>query len=197
MISLIYLGNDITTMTRLKYLPGQTVKCTSSYKEAAKWCSEMPSRDNAIILFDKRSLNEDITAITYLHNNLPGVYIILFTAPLSAEERRQYQRCGIHDTLNKTASITDIHNKIEFISDRANILFSEKTAKKKILHFKIPFWKRAFDVIFSSLAILILSPVFILTAISIKLESKGPIWYKSKRVGTNYKVFDFLKFRSM
>lgn len=66
MISLIYLGNDITTMTRLKYLPGQTVKCTSSYKEAAKWCSEMPSRDNAIILFDKRSLNEDITAITYL-----------------------------------------------------------------------------------------------------------------------------------
>lgn len=131
MISLIYLGNDITTMTRLKYLPGQTVKCTSSYKEAAKWCSEMPSRDNAIILFDKRSLNEDITAITYLHNNLPGVYIILFTAPLSAEERRQYQRCGIHDTLNKTASITDIHNKIEFISDRANILFSEKTAKKR------------------------------------------------------------------
>lgn len=69
MISLIYLGNDITTMTRLKYLPGQTVKCTSSYKEAAKWCSEMPSQDNAIILFDKRSLNEDITAITYLHNN--------------------------------------------------------------------------------------------------------------------------------
>lgn len=92
MISLIYLGNDITTMTRLKYLPGQTVKCTSSYKEAAKWCSEMPSQDNAIILFDKRSLNEDITAITYLHNNLPGVYIILFTAPLSAEERKQYQR---------------------------------------------------------------------------------------------------------
>lgn len=197
MISLIYLGNDITTMTRLKYLPGQTVKCTSSYKEAAKWCSEMPSHDKAIILFDKRSLNEDITAITYLHNNLPGVYIILFTAPLSTEERKQYQRCGIHDTLNKTASITDIHNKIEFISDRANILFSEKTAKKKILHFKIPFWKRAFDVIFSSLAILVLSPVFILTAISIKLESKGPIWYKSKRVGTNYKIFDFLKFRSM
>ena len=52
-------------------------------------------------------------------------------------------------------------------------------------------------MLFSPLSILILSPVFILTAISIKLESKGPIWYKSKRVGTNYKVFDFLKFRSM
>jgi lipopolysaccharide/colanic/teichoic acid biosynthesis glycosyltransferase len=47
------------------------------------------------------------------------------------------------------------------------------------------------------LAIIILSPVFILTAIAIRLESKGPIVFKSKRVGTNYTVFDFLKFRSM
>jgi lipopolysaccharide/colanic/teichoic acid biosynthesis glycosyltransferase len=36
-----------------------------------------------------------------------------------------------------------------------------------------------------------------LTAIAIKLESKGPILFKSKRVGTNYTIFDFLKFRSM
>ncbi len=197
MINLIYLGNDITTMTRLKYLPGQTVQCTPSYKEAAKWCAEMASIDNAIILFDKRSLNEDITAITYLHKHHPEVYIILFTPTLSAEERTQYLQCGIHDTLNKTASITDIHNKIEFISERADILFSKKTVKKKILHFKIPLWKRTFDIVFSLFSIILLSPVFILTALAVKLESKGPIWYKSKRVGTNYKIFDFLKFRSM
>lgn len=197
MINLIYLGNDITTMTRLKYLPGQTVQCTPSYKEAAKWCAEMASIDNAIILFDKRSLNEDITAITYLHKHHPEVYIILFTPTLSAEERTQYLQCGIHDTLNKTASITDIHNKIEFISERADILFSKKTVKKKILHFKIPLWKRTFDIVFSLFSIILLSPVFILTALAIKFESKGPIWYKSKRVGTNYKIFDFLKFRSM
>jgi len=47
------------------------------------------------------------------------------------------------------------------------------------------------------LAIIILSPVFIITAIAIKLESPGPVLFKSKRVGTNYTVFDFLKFRSM
>ena len=45
--------------------------------------------------------------------------------------------------------------------------------------------------------IIILSPVFIITAIAIRLESKGPIIFKSKRVGTNYTVFNFLKFRSM
>jgi lipopolysaccharide/colanic/teichoic acid biosynthesis glycosyltransferase len=37
----------------------------------------------------------------------------------------------------------------------------------------------------------------LITAIAIKLESKGPVLFKSKRVGTNYTVFDFLKFRSM
>jgi lipopolysaccharide/colanic/teichoic acid biosynthesis glycosyltransferase len=51
--------------------------------------------------------------------------------------------------------------------------------------------------VFSGLAIIILSPIFILTAIAIKLESKGPVLFKSKRVGTNYTIFDFLKFRSM
>ena len=56
---------------------------------------------------------------------------------------------------------------------------------------------RLFDIFFSALAIIILSPVFIITAIAIRLESKGPVIFKSKRVGTNYTVFDFLKFRSM
>ena len=50
---------------------------------------------------------------------------------------------------------------------------------------------------FSLLGIIILSPVFIITAIAIRLESKGPVLFKSKRVGTNYTIFDFLKFRSM
>ena len=37
----------------------------------------------------------------------------------------------------------------------------------------------------------------LLTALAIKMESRGPVLFKSKRVGTNYRVFDFLKFRSM
>ena len=47
------------------------------------------------------------------------------------------------------------------------------------------------------MALLCLSPIFIITVIWIKLEDKGPAFYKSKRVGSNYKVFDFYKFRSM
>lgn len=49
----------------------------------------------------------------------------------------------------------------------------------------------------SSTAILMLSPILITTAFLIRLESNGKIVYKSKRVGSNYKIFDFYKFRSM
>ncbi len=57
--------------------------------------------------------------------------------------------------------------------------------------------KRAIDIIASSLLLLLLMPLFIIIAISIKLGSKGPIIYKSKRAGKGYKVFDFYKFRTM
>ncbi|MDR0894079.1 MAG: sugar transferase [Prevotellaceae bacterium] len=58
-------------------------------------------------------------------------------------------------------------------------------------------WKRTFDVLFSGTAIVILSPVLVGTIIAIRLESKGSVIYKSERVGSNYKIFNFLKFRSM
>ncbi|MEQ8470480.1 MAG: sugar transferase [Marinoscillum sp.] len=57
--------------------------------------------------------------------------------------------------------------------------------------------KRVFDIIVASSVLLLLSPVLVLIALIIKLESPGPIFYVSRRAGTNYKVFNFIKFRSM
>lgn len=57
--------------------------------------------------------------------------------------------------------------------------------------------KRLFDIIFSSLFLIILSPLMLLTAIIIKLDSKGPIFYLDYRTGQYNKKFLFYKFRSM
>jgi lipopolysaccharide/colanic/teichoic acid biosynthesis glycosyltransferase len=64
---------------------------------------------------------------------------------------------------------------------------------------QIKLWslKRAFDILVSATALLFLLPICIITALIIKLESKGPIFYISKRAGTGYKIFNFYKFRSM
>jgi lipopolysaccharide/colanic/teichoic acid biosynthesis glycosyltransferase len=69
--------------------------------------------------------------------------------------------------------------------------------KDNLVLFKMPFWKRAFDIIFSGIVLLFLLPFFIIIALAIRLESKGKVYYTSPRVGTGYRIFGFIKFRSM
>ena len=57
--------------------------------------------------------------------------------------------------------------------------------------------KRLFDIIFSVIAIVLLMPVMIATAIAIKLDSPGPVLFRQKRHGFNNEVVEVLKFRSM
>jgi len=93
--------------------------------------------------------------------------------------------------------VDDIYNRIKSLK----IYFSEiadiKISKQVKYEYKVPIIKRLFDIVVSSFALLLLSPILLITAIAIRLESKGNLVYKSQRVGTGYKIFGFLKFRSM
>ena len=57
--------------------------------------------------------------------------------------------------------------------------------------------KRLIDVVCSFMGVIVLSPLFIIIAIIIKTNSKGPVFFSQKRVGKNGKEFDMYKFRSM
>lgn len=57
--------------------------------------------------------------------------------------------------------------------------------------------KRFFDIILSFLGIIILSPLMLITAVAIKLDSKGPVIFKQERLGLHGNVFFIYKFRSM
>lgn len=59
------------------------------------------------------------------------------------------------------------------------------------------FIKRLVDIIIAVLVLVILSPVFLVTAVAIKLESKGPVIFEQRRLGLNGKEFNIYKFRSM
>jgi lipopolysaccharide/colanic/teichoic acid biosynthesis glycosyltransferase len=67
----------------------------------------------------------------------------------------------------------------------------------QVPHIELWTMKRAFDILISGTALLILLPICLLIALIIKLESKGPIFYISKRAGTGYRIFNFYKFRTM
>jgi lipopolysaccharide/colanic/teichoic acid biosynthesis glycosyltransferase len=67
----------------------------------------------------------------------------------------------------------------------------------QVPHIELWTMKRAFDILISGTALLILLPICLLIALIIKLESKGPNFYISKRAGTGYRIFNFYKFRTM
>ena len=73
---------------------------------------------------------------------------------------------------------------------------SKKSFLSKRQKFYLPF-KRFFDILCSFLAIVVFSPLFIILAILVKVTSKGPIFFKQKRIGKNKKIFNILKFRTM
>ena len=59
------------------------------------------------------------------------------------------------------------------------------------------FWKRAFDIFASAVMLLLLSPLFLILAVAIKLDSPGPVFYRQARVTQYNRHFRIFKFRSM
>jgi exopolysaccharide biosynthesis polyprenyl glycosylphosphotransferase len=57
--------------------------------------------------------------------------------------------------------------------------------------------KRVFDLVVGSIALILVSPLMLLCALSIKLEDGGPVFFRQRRIGENGKPFDMIKFRSM
>ena len=74
------------------------------------------------------------------------------------------------------------------------IISFKRNTKKKYFYRII---KRLFDFFSSLLALILISPILIITAITIKIDSKGPVIFKQPRMGKNNKVFNCYKFRSM
>ena len=71
--------------------------------------------------------------------------------------------------------------------------FYEKLRKKR---FSL-FFKRVFDVFFSLFLLILLSPFFVILAIAIKIDSRGPVFYRQERITAYGKTFRIFKFRSM
>lgn len=69
--------------------------------------------------------------------------------------------------------------------------------KKTPVAWYYPFLKRLSDIVISMIAILLLSPIMIITALSIKLYDRGPVFYKQTRLTKDGRCFEIIKFRSM
>jgi lipopolysaccharide/colanic/teichoic acid biosynthesis glycosyltransferase len=107
-------------------------------------------------------------------------------------------KSGIDDVYVQPVDYRDIYDRIEFLkSFKSQLVEVNQEIEEDVLHVSISPFKRVVDIILAGIFVILLSPILLITALLIRFESKGPIIYRSKRSGTGYQVFDFLKFRSM
>ncbi|WP_321331140.1 sugar transferase [uncultured Bacteroides sp.] len=193
---LIYIGENNDTIEHFTEMSEGVFCATPSCSKATKLIDNIKEKEKIALLYEQKSTNEDLSDIIYLRKKYPKVYMILITKSLNKEEGLKYLKAGINNTISPDANKTVINIMAEFINKRKQSI-NKREKRPTIQTFKLPIWKRLFDIFFSFIALVCLSPLLILTAIAILIESKGGIIYKSKRVGSNYLIFDFLKFRSM
>lgn len=170
-----------------------------SKEEVIRQVSERTIKPSAIFVdadADRESLEE-------LHRLLTAYCIpyILFTGKFDDDARNKAVKLQVDDYLFGAINYSllkriDVLRKLKvYKTNRESIL---KTQQAKPVP-RVKFWKlkRTVDILVASGALLILSPVLLLIVLIIKLESRGPVFYISKRAGSGYKIFDFYKFRSM
>lgn len=193
----VFWGNNIPLAAHLR----ETLQCEISecitFQHIKSVLSHIGDIDFCVFL-ERKGIAIDLATVSQLHKLYPSLYIILISDDLHKDEKVPYLRAGVDCMISKDTSKEDLQKLLSVV-----VGFKEKTKYTvdrevaSLAEFKLPLWKRSFDIMASGAAILCLSPLFIITALAIRFESKGKIVYKSKRVGSNYKIFDFYKFRSM
>lgn len=152
-----------------------------------------------VILIEVADREKCFTFISKIKKDplLKGLVVVLLSEKRDAELRKRAMSHKVNDLYTSPVPLKDLRERIMFLVKFKLIKPQLSDLSTIDVHYRIPFYKRAFDVVASGMALLLLSPLLLVVAAIIALESKGPVIFKSKRVGTGYQVFDFYKFRSM
>ena len=153
-----------------------------------------------IILVEVDKEEKCFELIARLKNNflLTGLIIVMVSTRRDKKLVQKAMQMKLHDFYTYPFTTSDLRERLNFLVKfkliRPKLL---ELSKEVDITYKMPAGKRFLDLFIAGSMMLGLSPIMLAVAIAIKFDSKGPIFYKSKRVGTGYKVFDFYKFRSM
>lgn len=194
-MNVLYVGNNAVLIERLSLDPNISLEVKSNGFEALRYmqgdeivnliCVEynLPGHDG-LYLINKIRKSKKL-------RNLPA---ILLQAEYNPKIYKQSFKKGVDDYyILKPQSFEKIVDRINGFNGKTTEVEVASKPNKKL--FRIPTSKRIFDIVVASGLLLVLSPILLLIILAIRLESKGKIYYTSKRVGR--KTFDFYKLRSM
>lgn len=194
---IIYIGEDQKFLQSLHATEGHLVE---SYPNAVGFQSAMHTPESIAMIFSDYKLRGlGGLGIYERFRNEFNEYRIPYGIIVNQPEhaiKHTLLNSGISEIYPSDVPAEKIGPRIVFLKAMLEARLSTKVAKEHP-EYKIPVSKRIFDIAVAGMGLIVASPVLLLAFAALKLESRGPLFYVSKRVGTGYKVFDFYKLRSM
>ena len=182
--------NQFTDLSDTEPIVLDTLSASCNFVSTHKFTDKNP----LFLFLESEDTDNNIKKLKALKKEMTeNQYIILISSQVSAQLVSNYISSGVSEIVDANIPKETLQQILSLLPRLKKTEYKQDSTQA----FHLPFWKRLFDILASGSALLILSPLLILTALAIRLESKRPIIYTSKRVGTNYKIFGFLKFRSM
>lgn len=138
------------------------------------------------------------------HRILRSIPFFLYSTEPSPSLKALVKQYIFIDEIVTRECMAQLDNKVNFVS-KFKRMYTLDTRTADVHHSRPLYagnrWnrmlKRGFDVAVAGTALIAASPVMLLIAALIKMESKGPVFYASPRAGKNYRIFKFYKFRTM
>ena len=198
---IVYIGNDPDFVDAFSQKGDNTDVATfKNALEASKAIAE--GKDIAAILCESKLPGQGGLAFFKSFRKNPKndtIPFILLSYDTNSQLREEAIQSGVDDLYTRPLKLDKLHGRIAFLKDlkrnlKKNNILEAKAGYKP---YKTRLLKRVFDIVVAGLALLVASPFLLLFIIAIRLESKGKVYYISKRVGTDYHIFNFLKLRSM
>lgn len=175
-----------------------TLLSTKNYKDIVLSLEDGELVPSAIII--EECATESIILFHYINRlrmfkSMANVPVIIYSEHFDAKTKSLALKYNLDD-YHYNSSNCRLATRIDFLNKiNSNSDDSESEQEENVKNTQ---WvKRAFDVFFSLTALILLSPLLAIISIAVYLESGGPIFYISKRAGSAYKIFDFIKFRTM
>ncbi len=172
----------------------QVIHHTSAV-EAKEWITD--ASNTALVVTDAPNI-QAVYQLVRADKQKQNVPILMIIPPDTTEGMPDSVLPYATDLLNFTDGPDNWQDKINYYLDLSTRLATVYVnAAPTYYQFRLPWWKRSIDIAVSLSALLLLSPLLLVVAVLIKLDSRGPILYKSARAGTNYRIFNMYKFRTM
>jgi len=186
--TVLYIGKNQEIVSRFELQKGILIHQYESVMEALKEEDEFD-----LVLYEDNP-DEDMDWVRILTENLSLERVCLFVIS-DRKKAHIFLENGADDAFTTDVDPSDIISRMKFMGKNCKKL--NASSEEQMEPFRLPVWKRIFDIAFASIALLFLLPFFAVIVLLIQFESKGKAFYTSQRIGAEYRQFGFFKFRSM